>query len=333
MAGKSGKKRKKDKNSPGSQSVQENKRTMSFNCVCTPPVQGMSQPQASGFNSHIMPATFTYNSSMFGPGPPNVSMSQPVSMPQPQSPVMPNSMSDQNYIGLILQRLDNMDKKLGQLDSIQLSITNITVKVSDIEGQVKALEQKVNLIESSRDFDTEAVENLNKKQKEIDSMMTKMKKMEQSAQENDLKAKILDMQCRSMRDNLIFYRIPEERNETDEDCVEKVLTLIQQQLEIQNAKNEIKLHRAHRIGRYNPSKVRPIVAKFAFYPDREKVRRNANKLKDTSYGISQQFPREIMDTRKKLVPIMKEARSSGKDAYINVDKLYINNELYTGSLP
>ena len=80
---------------------------------------------------------------MFGPGPSNVSM------PQPQSPVMPNSMSDQNYMGLILQWLDNMDKRLGQLDCIQLSITNIMVKVSDIESQVKALEQKVNLIENS----------------------------------------------------------------------------------------------------------------------------------------------------------------------------------------
>ena len=54
-----------------------------------------------------------------------------------------------------------------------------------------------------------------------------------------LRPKTLDMQCRSMRDILIFYRIPEERNETDDDCVEKVLTLIEQQLEIQNAKDKV----------------------------------------------------------------------------------------------
>ena len=34
---------------------------------------------------------------------------------------------------------------------------------------------------------------------------------EQSKKESDLKAQVLDIQCRSMRDNLIFYRIPEER--------------------------------------------------------------------------------------------------------------------------
>ena len=57
-----------------------------------------------------------------------------------------------------------------------------------------------------RDFDTETVENLNKKQREIDSLLQKMKKLEadQSAKENDLKAQVLDIQCRSMRDKLIF---------------------------------------------------------------------------------------------------------------------------------
>ena len=81
-------------------------------------------------------------------------------------------------------------------------------------------------------------------------------------------------------------------------------------------------------GKYDQSKIRPIVAKFAYYPDREKVRKNAGKLKNTNYGISQQFPREIMDTRKKLVPIMKAARAKGQDAYIAVDKLYIDKTLY-----
>lgn len=130
----------------------------------------------------------------------------------------------------------------------------------------------------------------------------------------------------------MFYKIPEERNETDNDCVEKVLDLIENDLEIPNAKTEIKLHRAHRVGRYNPTKIRPIVAKFVYYPDRENVRRNANKQKDKNRGIGQQFPKEIMEKRKKLVPIMKKAREDGQEAYISVDKLYIDKKLYTGPL-
>ena len=35
-----------------------------------------------------------------------------------------------------------------------------------------------------------------------------------------------------------------------------------------------------------------------------------------------------MERRKRLVPIMKQAKSAGKDAYISFDKLYINGVLY-----
>ena len=194
---------------------------------------------------------------------------------------------------------------------------------------VKDLETKVNTIENSRIFDADSVESLDRKQREIDSLLSQMKKLEseQSKTEEDLKAQVLDIQCRSMRDNLIFYRIPEQKDETDDDCARKMLSFIEEHLEKENASRDIKLHRAHRMGKFNNSKVRPIVAKFAFYPDREKVRKSAGKL-DTNFGISQQFPKEIMETRRKLVPVMKDARQKGHDAYIVVDKLYIDKQLY-----
>lgn len=55
---------------------------------------------------------------------------------------------------------------------------------------------------------------------------------------------------------------------------------------------------------------------------------SAGKLRGKPYGISQQFPKEIMETRRKLIPIMKAARDSGKEAYMVVDKLYIDKQLY-----
>ena len=160
------------------------------------------------------------------------------------------------------------------------------MKVSEIESKVHVhtLETKVNSLETSRQdqyqdsllvkrrndnhspgFDSETVEALNEKQNEIDSLLSKMKKLEadQSTKESELQAKLLDMQCRSMRDNLIFYKIPEVRGKADDDCVHKVLKLIEDDLEIVNATGDIKLQRAHRMGRYDPTKIRPIVAKFA----------------------------------------------------------------------
>ena len=55
---------------------------------------------------------------------------------------------------------------------------------------------------------------------------------------------------------------------------------MQGDMQIENAKTEIKLHRTHRIGRYYNGKTRPIVTKFAYYPDRERVRKSGAMLKE-----------------------------------------------------
>ena len=110
MGGKGGKKRKKDKNSPNSQSDQENKRIMaSFNGMPTSPMQGM-QTQ-SGMNSYIMPPSFQYQPAMLG-GSQMPGMSG--TMTQPASP----GTADQSTMGLILQKLESMDKKKNWVSSI-----------------------------------------------------------------------------------------------------------------------------------------------------------------------------------------------------------------------
>ena len=176
MGKKSGSKRKKDTNLPNQSGDQENKRKLMSNMNSyngSSPIQGMSQP-----GQYMAPAAIHYTpsmggmggmTSMFGAGSPMMSMPS-----QPQSPGTQNS--EQGVMNLILQRLDHIDKKLGQLDTIQSSIANITVKVSDIETKVHTLETKVNTLETSRGFDSESVDVLNKKQKEIYSLLTKMKK-------------------------------------------------------------------------------------------------------------------------------------------------------------
>ncbi|XP_060551565.1 uncharacterized protein LOC132713112 [Ruditapes philippinarum] len=156
-----------------------------------------------------------------------------------------------------------------------------------------------------------------------------MKKSEKDSREKELELRdeITDIKCRSMRDNLLFFNLPEEK---DENCEQKVLNFIEKEMKILAAIENIKLHRAHRLGVYRSTKVRPIVAKFAYFPDRERVRASAKTLSGTQFGVAEQFPREIMETRRKLVPIMKKARDEGKEAYIKVDKLYINKQLYRG---
>ena len=56
-------------------------------------------------------------------------------------------------------------------------------------------------------------------------MLKTMEKMEY-----ELKEKLQDLQSREIRDNLIFYGFEEDKEETDIDCVDKMLKLVDEQL-------------------------------------------------------------------------------------------------------
>ena len=58
--------------------------------------------------------------------------------------------------------------------------------------------------------------------------------------ESNLQREVTDLKCRSMRDNLLFYKLPEGKNE---DCASTVLHFIEPKLEITDATSTIKLQR------------------------------------------------------------------------------------------
>ena len=153
-----------------------------------------------------------------------------------------------------------------------------------------------------------------------------MQKIEAEQQE-----RLIDLQSLHMRDNLIFYYIHDESEESGDACAEKLVCLFEQNLRIENAR-EIRLDRVHRLGRYGATKHRPIIAKFCYYQDREKIRKSARNLDGSQYSISQQFPKEILARRKELIPTLKRLKEEGKRAYISVDKLYVDGRLYKGAL-
>ncbi|XP_053384035.1 uncharacterized protein LOC128550067 [Mercenaria mercenaria] len=246
----------------------------------------------------------------------------------PSTPV--NSIQQADMFSMIMQRLDSMDKRLNQLDSIQSSVKSITVRIDTFDQKVTNVETKIKEIETSHQFESDTLEQLNRKQNENDSSLTKLRNIEagQRSREEELQREITDLKCRSMRENLLFFYIPEEK---DENYERKVLDLIESKLQIDDAKINIKLQRTHRVGVFKESKIRPIVANFSNFPDREKMRTSAKLLKDSRYGIGEQFPAEVVDRQRKLIPVMKKARSEGKEAHLSVEKLYINKQLYKES--
>ncbi|XP_052820016.1 uncharacterized protein LOC128245831 [Mya arenaria] len=152
-------------------------------------------------------------------------------------------------------------------------------------------------------------------QSSVNTINTRIQSMDTKI--NDLESKVRDIERSREFDSQTLSEISKQHKDLDS-FTQKM------------KKFEEEHRRAHRIGPYQGDKTRPIVAKFSDFPDREKVRRAAKELKGTQYGISEQFPKQVVEQRRKLVPIMLQARKDGKEAFIKVDKLFINNHLYRG---
>ena len=93
---------------------------------------------------------------------------------------------------------------------------------------------------------------------------------------------------------------PDER--ANEKCTDKIFDFLTNELQIDDARN-IKIDRAHRIGRFKRESKRPIVVKFNYHQDKLRVKQTAFvKLKDSDYGVSDQYPNEIRERWKNLSP-------------------------------
>ncbi|CAG2187264.1 unnamed protein product [Mytilus edulis] len=175
-----------------------------------------------------------------------------------------------------------------------------------------------------------------------------MSSEELTKNENKVRDKLVDIESQNLKQNLVFFELEEasENNEGakggatgekggatgstyNENCVNKILEFCENQLKIENAKDKITLEKAYRLGKRKngAAKPRPIVVKFRKFEDREMIRSVSNRLKNTNYGISPQYPKEVLERRKKLVPIMLKERKKNKKAYIAGDKLYVNESL------
>ena len=268
----------------------------------------------------------------------------------PQQQFLPqhiNLSSEQNtnFQQTILDRFDSLDKKLGKLDSIENKISTISQKMTSMDTRLSALEhsttdsnQKMQDLEKSRLFDSQSVDELKSKQSELDQQFKVEKEKVESLSREYAKIKtvredILDLQARSMRDNLLFMGFREcdsFESRRAEICTKSIHDFCRDTLKISDAHDAIKIERAHRLGKYNKDKTRPIVVKFNHYPDKMLIKNRASsELKESQFRVTEQFPKGIQEKRKYLSEALMKARNAGRTATLSYDKLYIDGKMYT----
>jgi len=224
-----------------------------------------------------------------------------------------------------------------KIDKIDKSVNEIKIKMTEMETKVKSLEIKVNECEASCTFissETEerrndmiaAKHDIDKLQKHCTHMNETIRRHED--EKDKLNDKIIDLESRSMRENLMFYGIQEEQHEN---CETLVKDMIRDKLQIDPT--DIILDRVHRVGNERATKPRPIVAKFHRYSDRENIRKTAyaddlkKKLKEDNQGVGIQWPQQTREARKAFYAFTKSEENKGNRVRITGTKLYVNNVL------
>ena len=132
----------------------------------------------------------------------------------------------------------------------------------------------------------------------------------------------------SRRNNIRFDGVPEKPRETWQDSESKIQDILKTNFGFPEL---LEIERAHRVGAFKPDAPRTIVVKFNKYKDRESVLRNAKVLKGTSMYANDDVSDRVVAKRKELMGQLKEARSEGKIAYFNLDKLVIKERLERGN--
>jgi hypothetical protein len=89
---------------------------------------------------------------------------------------------------------------------------------------------------------------------------------------------------------------------------------------------EMKFERVHRMGAMTAGKVRRVVAKFHAFKDKELVRKNGRALQGTNFSVYEQYPNDVVEKRRRLLPRMKAARDEGKRAWLSYDTLFIEGK-------
>lgn len=238
----------------------------------------------------------------------------------------------------------NVTKSVGELDDIKKTVRSISGTVTTVQNEVKELSKKYVDLEThtqgmSNIFDnvrSECSDN-SKAIKELDqdniSICTHMESLAEDLkafklERNEMKSTLLDLRCRSMKNNLVFTGLRETAGEETE---AKLRDFLRCEL---NIDYYIEFGNVHRFGsRQNNTngteiRPRPIVARFLYYNDLAYVLECAKRLRGKPYGINQQFPAEIENRRRSLYPVMKEAKNRGKRVKLVRDRLFINNEEY-----
>lgn len=141
---------------------------------------------------------------------------------------------------------------------------------------------------------------------------------------NQLELRLDDAENRSRRNNLIFYGLADpSAKETYAESEKLVIGHCRDNLEMAVDPKEIE--RAHRLGRHDPNRPRPIIVKFSSFKTKDAILSQGPKFKGTNYSVGEDFSRRVQYARKQLVAF---AKAKDVPFFLRYKTLFIDSKRY-----
>lgn len=183
--------------------------------------------------------------------------------------------------------------------------------------------EKLAKIDSSID----AIKNTLKSQEE------KIKEQEciiqiQSTEIHEHSEKIKSLEISLRKKNILFHKVPE--TETSEQTLKEMISSYCTS-ELGVNVNPIDIEYLYRLGKKgenarDQAKTRPVLVAFLSYATKLGIIQKRSRSK--TYGISEDFPKEVVETRRTLIPTMEKFRNEGKRVMLKVDKLIVDGRVW-----
>ncbi|CAG2247120.1 unnamed protein product [Mytilus edulis] len=247
----------------------------------------------------------------------------------------------------ILKTLTKMEERMGKIERKFDQIERITFKLEEIqmENAVKTINERNEQTENSfvglSTVVDDVINQCTGNKQEIQELKLEMEKIgsevkksntakvtDQSNVIQKMEESLIDLKCRSMKNNLIFSGLQYQK---DEHVEEKLRNFLQNELKINH---RIEFGNAHRFGKQGFNGTRPIVARFLFRKDLEMVLSSAYHLRGKPFGIKEQFHKmtqqkiEATNQSPPIPPRSKRARTESDNSPIRRN---LRNNIYNAS--
>ena len=158
---------------------------------------------------------------------------------------------------------------LSLLRKIEILENNQNILVNDNENLKQSLEFGLNKIQDLEDEIKKFQEAIESNQNEIDNANANNTKLREESIR--LKEKSTKAESYSRRNNFRFEGIPNDPNETPNDCRNKIYSILKNELNIHDAEARIVIDRCHRDARYPNHNPPSMLVRFLSYRSRDEV--------------------------------------------------------------